>query len=132
MRYLEYSDVKYVLTGAYLKGVTGICAIGSGIAFTAPSLMGFSVSGVVANSAAAAWQSSIGNVVAHSTFAALQSFSATTPLAPVVGPTLVVVGVVAVGCAARARVSVATTTTTEHGGGTYATLPQFRSLFTKQ
>jgi hypothetical protein len=113
MRYLEYNDVRNRLSRAYIGGVTGICAIGTGITFTAPSLAGFSASGVVANSAAAAWQSSIGNVAAQSTFATLQSFGATTPLAPVIGPTLVVVGVVAVGCAARARGSVAKTKTVE-------------------
>ena len=124
MRYLT-SDVKSVLARA--TGVTGIGAIASGIAYTTPSIAGFSVSGVVAHSAAAAWQSHLGNVAAYSTFATLQSFGTTTPLAPVIGPTLVVVGVVAV-CAVR-KFSVSLPKTTESGGGIYATLPRFRSLF---
>ena len=78
-------------------GAAGVGAITTGTALTVPSLLGFSSSGVLAKSVAAAWQSSIGNVAAKSTFATLQAFSATAPLAPVLGPVLVVVGAVAVG-----------------------------------
>ncbi|KAJ1488762.1 hypothetical protein T484DRAFT_1782334 [Baffinella frigidus] len=89
---------KDVLAGA--TGAAGVGAIGAGTALTVPSLVGFSASGVVANSAAATWQGSIGNVAAQSTFATLQWFGATTaPLAPVLGPVLVVVGVGTVCCA---------------------------------
>jgi len=78
-------------------GATGVGAITTGTALTVPSLLGFSASGIVAHRLAAAWQRSIGNVAAQSVFASLQAFSATAPLAPVLGPVLVVAGMVAAG-----------------------------------
>ena len=63
-----------------------------------PLLAGFGTKGVIAGSAAAAWQSSIGSVAAGSNFAYLQAFGATMTAAHVLGVGLLVAGV-GVGCA---------------------------------
>ena len=81
---------------ARVTGAVSVTAVGVGTVFTVPSILGFSSSGVVANSVAAMWQSSIGNVAAHSTFSAMQWYGATTPLTSTFGPVIFMAGMSAV------------------------------------
>eukprot|EP01024_Parvocaulis_polyphysoides_P003306 TRINITY_DN1090_c0_g2_i2.p4 TRINITY_DN1090_c0_g2~~TRINITY_DN1090_c0_g2_i2.p4 ORF type:complete len:158 (-),score=27.55 TRINITY_DN1090_c0_g2_i2:563-1036(-) len=64
---------KGTTVGAIGAAASGTAVIGASIGL---GLYGFSKSGVLAGSMAAAWQAHIGNVVAGSTFATLQSVGA--------------------------------------------------------
>ena len=57
--------------------------VGAAALATAPILLGFSASGVVAGSLAAGFQAGLGNVMAGSAFACLQSLAATGTLGAV-------------------------------------------------
>ena len=99
--YQKSADSNAALIAGGVAGVAGgATVIAGGAAVATPFLAGFTTTGVVAGSAAAAAQAAIGNVVAGTWFATLQSIAATTFIgtvaAPVLGAGAVVIGVAAI------------------------------------
>jgi Interferon-induced 6-16 family len=76
----DASDSCHTMAQAVMVG----CGVVVGTAIAVPAaiaIAGFSAGGVVAGSAAAAWQATVGNVVAGSLFAWLQAAGATSAVA---------------------------------------------------